>query len=358
MLKFSDPPRHCSSAIGRFLLEWYCSCEGYCCFVATCRKVLPHEWRQENVRVRQNLAIEEYPFLSQKDRKPRLLDDLWPQLWGLTSLLNDILATIPKLKVMKGRRRTELAANLESEFQRFYRDFVSFITSSPVIEVLQPLQSLDITASKHTICCPPPPFLPHYFEYPPAGILHLVIQRLKTWMRFTLYPSLRSELDFDLKVFDLEDQDVGFHSFELCRTFAGIEHQFDDNPAVLFPCFAPMTMAAVSCPPNIRPWMLSKLRHFEEQSQISIDALKKNLGVLWNMPEFATEGFGIYLFENPCNASVVSEDLEIIDGLGNLDLSLEEGNAEEDGLEWLMQLRGMFPLKDELDSATMEINNS
>ena len=347
MLKFSDPVRYCSTAIGRFLLEWYCNYEGCCCFLAAYKRLLPHEWRQENIRIRQNLAIEEYPSLSQKDRKPRLLDDLWPQLWGLTSVLNDILATIPQLKTMKGRRRTELAANLESEFRRFYRDFVIFTNSSPVVEVLQPLRSLDITAFKHSICCPLPPFVPHFFEYPPAGVFHLVIQCLKTWMRFTLYPSLRSELDFEVEVLDLEDHDAMSHSFELCRTFAGIEHQFDDNPAILFPCFAPMTMAAVSCPPNVRPWMSSKLRHFEEQGQICSDALKKNLAVLWNIPEIAIEGFVTHLFENPSDASVVSERHEITVGLADANLNHEEGNAEESGLESLTQLRGMFPLQGE-----------
>ena len=191
---------------------------------------------------------------------------------------------------MKRRRRTEMAVYLQSEFQQFYRDFAEFINSSPVMEVLQPLPSLSMTASKHVDCCPPPPFIPHFFQYPPAGIFHLLIQCLKTWMRFSLYPSLRAELEFELEVADL--QDATFYSFELCRTFAGIEHQFDHNNAVIFPCFVPMVMAALSCSPNIRPWMLAKLRHFEEQGQICHDSVKKSLAVLWNMPEIATEGFG------------------------------------------------------------------
>ena len=322
MLKFSDPVRRCSSAVGRFLLEWYCSCESYCCFPAVYKGLLPREWREENIRIRQTLAIEEYPFLSPKNRKPRLLDDLWPQLWGLTSTLNDILARVPQLKTMKGRQRKVITANLESEFQRFYRDFVSFINSSLVIEVLQPLYSLDKTASKHATCCPIPPFVPRYFEYPPAGVLHLLIQCLKTWMRFTLHPSLRSEPDFELEVLDLEDQDAESYSFELCRTFAGIERQFDDNPAVLFPCFVPMTMAAVTCPPNVRPWMSSKLRHFEEQCQICVNTVKSNLTVLWNMPEIATEGFGARQLEIASDVPVASEDLEIAVSSGNVDVNL------------------------------------
>ena len=169
---------------------------------------------------------------------------------------------------MKRRRRTEMAVHLQSKFQQFYRDLIDFINSPPVIEILQPLPSLNMTASKHAHCCPAPPFIPRFFQYPPAGIFHLLIQCLMTWLRFTLYPSLPAELEFELKVADLQDRDVTSYSFELCRTFAGIEYQFDHNTAVIYPCFVPMVMAAISCSPNVRPWMLAKLRHFEEQGQI------------------------------------------------------------------------------------------
>ena len=98
-----------------------------------------------NVRVRGTLAREEYPFLSQSDRKPRLLEDLWVQLSGLTPYLVDILATILQLKKMKGRQRVKIAAYLQSEFQQFYRDFTSFTNSSAVMEVV-PI----IIFSRHT----------------------------------------------------------------------------------------------------------------------------------------------------------------------------------------------------------------
>ena len=71
----SDPVRLCSTIVGRFLLGWYCSCEDYCCLRSAYGMLLPSEWRQENIRIRQKLAITEYPRLSPKDRKPRLLED-------------------------------------------------------------------------------------------------------------------------------------------------------------------------------------------------------------------------------------------------------------------------------------------
>jgi hypothetical protein len=344
ILRFSDPVRLCSTAVGRFLLEWYCLCEGYCCLRAAYRRLLPSEWRQENVRTRQKLAIREYAFLAQKDRKPRLLEDLWAQLWGLIPRLLDVLATIPQLKTMKRRQRTDMAVHLQSEFQQFYRDFAHFINSSPVMEILQPLPSLSMTTSKHVNCCPPPPFIPHFFQYPHAGLFHLLIQCLKAWMRFSLYPSLCAELGFEPTVAGL--QDTTFYSFEVCRTFAGIERQFDHNNAVIFPCFVPMLQAALSCSPNVRPWMLAKLRHFEEHGQICPDFIKKSLALFWNMPEIATEGFGVSMRDNSSDVRVVEEVVDITINLENVKLNHEE-NIEDTGLEELTRLRGVFGLQDE-----------
>ena len=59
------------------------------------------------------------------------------------------------------------------------------------------------------------------------------------------------------------------------------------------------------------------------------------------MPEIAKEWFGS-LCGNTSNELVVSEEL----GRGNVILNHEEGNAEEDGLKALAQVRGMFPLQD------------
>lgn len=345
MLRFSDPVRLCSTAVGRFLLDWFCSCEGYCCMRAAYRMLLPVEWRQEGLRIRQKLMISEYSFLAQEDYISRLLDVSWAQLWCLTPRLLDILATVPQLKLMKRRRRTETALHLQSKFQQFYRDFAEYISSSPVMEVLQPLPSFSIITSKHEDCCPPPPFVPHFFQYPHASLLHLLIQCLKTWMRFSLYPSLRAELEFELEVADL--QDATFYSFELCRTFAGIELQFDHNDAVIFPCFVPMVMAALNCLPNIRPWMLAKLSHFEEQGQICADFVKMSLAMLWNMPEIATKGFGASLPKNSSNVSVVGEVVDITVGLGKVKLNHEVENVEDDGLEALTQIRGVFGLQDQ-----------
>lgn len=348
MQKFSNPIHYCSTAIGRFLLEWYCCCEGYCCLLAAYRLILPIEWRQENVRVRQALAREEYPRLAPSYRKSRLLEDIWAQLSGLTPYLMDIFATIPRLKTMKDRQRKEIASHLQSKFEQFYRHFTGFISSPLVTEILRTLPSLSITTSKHVNCCPLPSFVPHYFQYPPAGIFYLVVQCLQTWIRFCLYPLLKSELESEQEVIGSDDQDMTFYSLELCRTFAGIEHQFDHNTAAIFPCFAPIILAAVSCPTNVRPWILSKLRHFEEQGQFCNDSIKTSLSVLWNMPEIVIdERLKASLPNNYSGTRVIGEVVEIIEGLGKANLGHEGRNVEDNELEALARLRGIFGLQDE-----------
>jgi hypothetical protein len=114
--------------------------------------LLSIEWRQENVRIRQKPAIEEYPLLAKTEREPRLLEDLWTQLWSLNPHLIDILATISQLKRMKSRQRTEIAIHLQLKFQKFYRDFTNFVNSPSVTEMLQPLHSPNSPSEKVLYC--------------------------------------------------------------------------------------------------------------------------------------------------------------------------------------------------------------
>ena len=104
-----------------------------------------------------------------------------------------------------------------------------------------------------------------------------------------------------------------------------------------------MVMAALSCPPNVRPWMLAKLRHFEEHGQICHGSIKKSLAVLWNMPKIAMDGFGVSPRDNSSYVLVV----DITVGVGKANLNREEENVEDIGFQELTQLRGVFGLLDE-----------
>ena len=94
MQTFSDPIKHCSSAIGRSLFEWYCAYEDYCCIVGVYKMPLPKQWRNANMQIRQELANREYSGLTVIDRQSRLLDNLWAQLRAMSPRFNDIHVSI------------------------------------------------------------------------------------------------------------------------------------------------------------------------------------------------------------------------------------------------------------------------
>ena len=52
-------------------------------------------------------------------------------------------------------------------------------------------------------------------------------------------------------------------------------------------------MAGFSCPPKLRIWLWHKLAHFEELGRQYVEPVKKNLSVVWGMPELLTMGFGL-----------------------------------------------------------------
>jgi len=52
-----------------------------------------------------------------------------------------------------------------------------------------------------------------------------------------------------------------------------------------------MIIATMTYPPDLEPWVSIKLRNVEEEGQICIDWVKKQLAELWNTPEIEWEGF-------------------------------------------------------------------
>ena len=349
MQKFSDPVQRCSTVVGRVLLEWYCGVEDYCCFLGAYKTLLPAEWRRENVRIRQILAHEEYPRIPPEERKARLLDDLWPQLWALVPTLGDVLATIPLLKTLEGRERFELAAHLTGELRQFQSDFTGFLKSPHVLEVLQPaLPAHSSFVSKHDNCCPRLPFIPALFQFVPAGIFQLVLYSIQTYVRATLYPTLRATFEFDNVIAELEDEDATFYVVEVCRTFAGIECQHANNPDVIFPCFSPLIVASLPCPPSLRPWLWCKLSHAENLG-LRFDSVKRNLAALWEMPDILKDGFS----KRPESCS---HQPEWTLGDGDVDVNIKLGDdtgSMDDSLESLTQLRGLFGLIDEAGNFRM-----
>ena len=134
-----------------------------------------------------------------------------------------------------------------------------------------------------------------------------------------------------------------------CRTFAGIEYSYHDNPDALFPSFAVMSLTtALSCPPSLRMWMWCKLAHFEMLGQFSFEALKQNLAVLWDAPEILTHGFSPLSYSPQDKTRIsCSDDVDITAILGNVNLTDESEDEDEETereLEPLIQLRGIVGL--------------
>lgn len=329
MQKFSDPVTHCSTVTGRCLLQLYCNVEDYCCSLSTYHALLPTEWRYQNVRIHQQLAHEEYPHIPIIDRKPRLLNDLWPQLEALRPDLNDILVSIPHLKTMEGQDRLDFALLLEAQLQQFDRELTGFINSNQVSEVLQiaPLSS-PITPS-HSGCCPPFPYSPLLFVFPPAAFLNISLQAMRTHMRAFMYPAISTELDPE-QAPGLPGEDATYYSIEICRTFAGIEESYKHSPDSTFPCFSPLVLAALTCPPSLRMWMRGKLSHFERLSQLCFEPVKQNLAKVWDMPQIL-EGFSPST-SPPLDTARVSWSV-ITEEVGEADLWSEEINWGDDSME-------------------------
>ena len=284
--------------------------EDHCCFLGAYKALLPPEYRYENVRIRKAVADKEYPLLAPRKRKARLLDDLWPQLWALVPRLGNVVATIPSLQKMETSERSDTASHLTSELCQFDREFTALLNAPHVVELLEQ-GTCKVLPNEHRDCCPPLPFTPHVFEYPPAGVFMIVVQSIQCYMRSRLYPSLRSELNF-LSLSEFEDHDASHYSVEICRTFAGVECSSSGSGLdVVFACFPAILMAALTCPSNLRMWVWCKLTHFEKLRQFCFEPIKKNLAMLWDMPNIQSDGINPWRGTSlECETRIITDEVD------------------------------------------------
>lgn len=253
--------------------------------------VLPRKWREENVRARQKQARAEYPYLSSEERKKRLLDDLTPQLGTLMHPYADVLYGLSRLTALNEPEKSRQGARLLTQLELVYTGLLSFGSSLAAVELFQPMDYSLIRPSQHSTCCPSPPFLPSFLQFPPAGYFEMKLLSMRIYMHMVLYKPLRSfappgaELEID------KHEDAMTCAYQICRRFAGLEYAFEHNPDQLFPCFSLLTMAGFTCHPELRKWVWSKLCHFEQLGQFVFGPVKRNLSVLWSMPDLPTKGF-------------------------------------------------------------------
>jgi hypothetical protein len=308
METFSCPQKFCSTTRGRSLIEWFCSGEGYCCYMAGYRPLLPLEWRTANITIRRQMAAPEYPILSPVERKSRLLANLWPQHWIFVYRLMEIVSS-----VREGRECSTKRGELLQKLKTLGEDVLEFYARSDVEEVLETMEMPESYVSSQEECCPDIRLVPLFHQFPPSALFRLITLGFRLFIKATLYPSLRADDVFD-------NVDPSMYAVESCRTFAGIEHQLG-SAAVTFPCFSPMVLCALAIPEcvQLRSWMIAKFCHFEKEGQMSAQKVRENLFKLWDMPSKGLRYFR-WLHENN------SEVDEVLDGLDHVRISVGEAD--------------------------------
>jgi hypothetical protein len=284
----------------------------YFCFVSAKRILLPSIWGHEHLRIRQELSRVESVQVSEDERKAELLDDQWAKVFTVIPNLVDIVASIPQLVSIEGSQYSETVSRLQSQLESFRQEFLRFTQSAHVLEVLQAAEHPAQEIFHHSTCCPPLPFTPHRFQYPPAAHLQLVFLCTQIYMQTVLYPVLRQKVEPDSKNKDMEDENAEQSAYELCRTFAGLECVFGEDQDELLSCFSMLVTAGFCCPPDIRIWLWCKFAHFEKLCSSALDPIKKTISVYWNMPNLVVEGFNAWK-SNPPNRlrNISADDVEL-----------------------------------------------
>ena len=306
MMRYTSAVQQCSTALGRSILEWFFGFEDIYCIFSAYREILPNSWRHEDLRIRGSIAEMEYKYLTPGERIPRVLDDVWTQMYINGYQLREVLEETPRLKTLEDPEKAQLARELERKLRDFDSRFNQFMSSPQVLEVLEPAPfdfPFDLVE-------------PYLYKYPPVGTLKVAALCMQTYIRSSLHPMLCAAMNDHT---ELEGTATEL-SIELCRAYAGLE--MSESEEIVIPCHAPLIIAALTCPPELRMWVYSKLLRLENLGQSLSEPVKQNLATLWNMPELATTDFNDQRLE------------ELIEGLEDVNL--------EDDLEDLTQLRGIF----------------
>ena len=168
-------------------------------------------------------------------------------------------------------------------------------------------------------------------------------------MRCLLLPPLLSEIDQWIVITRMEEQDPFVESIEVCRTYAGLEHVFGSDPISLFPCWSALILAAMTCPPDFRKWTWSRLIRFENLGHSRLEAVKKDIATLWQTPEILESNSETGLPSYEKRIIDVEDDNNVATIIENVDLHADSDLADDDdGMESLMHLRGLFWNRDEL----------
>ena len=217
----------------------------------------------------------EYPLLwllPQEIRLDRLLDDAWQQYWAILPAFIEAFLTVMSLNRVHGKQRTD-TINVLGQSSVSLCEHITNIKESPAWSVLFETTEVDLDAySKlHSECCPPLPFRSLLkYNYPPAaGLDILMLASLRLVHRHIYTPVKRAGCPIEMLEKELEKS---------C-------------PGALMPLFRPFIMVGSGCSGELREWFWHKLAHFDESGSTFMEPMKRQLGILWGIPELATRGF-------------------------------------------------------------------
>lgn len=284
--------------------------------------VLPKVWRREDFKMRRRTAVSEYAQFSKDKLKAKILDDLWQEIWLIVPHMADVLATIPQLSTLTGASRAKTIAYLESELI-YILDYLATVRASPyATELLQTVETGFPLKTRHSECCPALPFPPYRFLYPTAGMLLLCFLSLPNYVRIILYGPIRAA-GSQIEKLETECRLAESYAYEICRGYAAIEDEFGYDATDLLPCFNLLAMAGFSVPKELRKWLWHKLAHFEQLGPSFIEPVKKNLSVVWGMPELLTQSFDVWK-EKPIENRIEHLNADDIDTAAKIVVTEEE----------------------------------
>ena len=235
------------------LFQWYCESEDYCCLTQPCTSRLPAQWRTENIKPRHDVVHRDSRHLTGSDCLLQLLHDLYARFLNLMPKFIDLRAGVMALEGLTGVKQLELARQLNTCLLEFEHD-----VNSQLHEVLKQRSIIRTDLFQHS----DNPFPPYLFELVPIGYLYIHLHYILACLADVVRPAIRSFYHGN----DVE-ADKGLassHSIEIWRTFAGMDLVFVEHPDALLPCLTLITVAAMTCPRNIRVWVWHKLGHFEK----------------------------------------------------------------------------------------------
>lgn len=247
--------------------------------------------------------------VSKEVQNTRVVNNFASEFWSIIPYVADILSNIPQLKVFKGQRLSELENQIKADMSYIQHRLKELLESLYASEVLKVTEAGIPYRNRHLECCLPLPFAPCTIAFPPGEILRIALLAFHNYVHLVLYEPLR-KAGLRLESLEEEADTVESYAFEICRTFAAIEDA-DEGTGGLLLCFQSLSMAAFSCPSQLRLWLWHKLTHFEELARHYVEPFKKVLSVLWGMPEVLTMGFGSGKPMQGQNKTLSVDDVEL-----------------------------------------------